>query len=105
MAPAGFHRALAAHHAVPRTRKAPTDTAAAAVRRARVLRELTRRAFPEEEEPADEPSPIASSVLQRRWEFGATETAALHRARAERAQRSGAAAILPQQSAPMRSTA
>ncbi|MGW7440361.1 DciA family protein [Streptomyces sp. NPDC054849] len=105
MAPEGFHRALAAHQAVPRTREMALDTAAAAARQARVLRELSQWAFPDQEEPADEPAPIDSAVLQRRREFAATETAALHRARAERAQQSGAAVILPQQSAPLRSTA
>ncbi|MEV7835266.1 hypothetical protein AB0P12_32280 [Streptomyces subrutilus] len=97
MAPAGFHRALAAHQAVPRTREMALDTAAAAARQARVLRELSQWVFPEEEEAAaDDPAPIDSAVLQRRWAFAATETAALHRVRAERAQRSGAAVILPQ---------
>ncbi|MCX4547182.1 hypothetical protein [Streptomyces sp. NBC_01565] len=105
MAPEGFHRALAAHQTVPRTREMALDTAAAAARQARVLRELSQWAFPDQEEPADEPAPIDSTVLQRRREFAATETAALHRARAERAQRSGAAVILPQQPAPLRSTA
>ncbi|MFD6876990.1 MULTISPECIES: hypothetical protein [unclassified Streptomyces] len=47
---------------------------------------------------------IDTTVLQRRREFAATETAALHRARAERAQQSGAAVLLPQ-AAPLRTTA
>ncbi|MEU8843453.1 DciA family protein [Streptomyces roseus] len=109
MAPAGFHRALTAHQAVPRTREVALDTSQAAARQARVLRELSQWAFPEEEEPADEqPAPIDRAVLQRRREFAATETAALHRARAERAQRSGTAVILSRsapQAAPLRSTA
>ncbi|MEU3407517.1 DciA family protein [Streptomyces sp. NPDC006670] len=102
MAPAGFHRALAAHRAVPRTRGGPLDIAQAAARQARVLRELSQRAFPDPQEHADDqPTPIDTSVQQRRREFAATETAALHRARAER---SGTALLLPQNAA-LRSTA
>ncbi|MEU9418391.1 DciA family protein [Streptomyces sp. NPDC048272] len=101
MAPKGFHRALAAHQAVPRAREMPLDTARAVARQAQVLRELSQWAFPEPEEPADEPAPIDTAALRRRREFAATETAALHRARA---QRSGAAVRLPQP-APLRSTA
>lgn len=97
MAPEGFHRALAAHQAVPRRREMAQDTAQAAARQVSVLRELSQWAFPDPEEVADEqPTPIDSAVLQRRREFAATETAALHRARAERAQRSGAAILRPQ---------
>uniref|UniRef100_UPI002F907A48 DciA family protein n=1 Tax=Streptomyces virginiae TaxID=1961 RepID=UPI002F907A48 len=97
MAPEGFHRALAAHQAVPRTREVALDIAEAAAGQARVLRELSQWAFPDPEEVTGEhPTPIDSAVLQRRREFAATETAALHRARAERAQRSGAAILLSQ---------
>ncbi|WP_328765416.1 MULTISPECIES: DciA family protein [unclassified Streptomyces] len=96
-APPGFHRALAAHRAVPRTREVSLDIAEAAARQTRVLRELSQQAFPNPEELADEqPAPIDRSALQWRRDFAATETAALHRARAERAQRSGAAIFLPQ---------
>ncbi|OKK12235.1 hypothetical protein AMK16_32345 [Streptomyces sp. CB00455] len=105
MAAAGFHRALAAHQAVPRTRGVPLDIAEAAARQARVLRELSEWAFPDPEKNADDqPAPIDTTVQQRRRAFAATETAALHRARAERAQRAGAAVILPQ-TAPLKSTA
>ncbi|GAA2639622.1 DciA family protein [Streptomyces spororaveus] len=45
MAPDGFHRALAAHQAVPRTREVTLDIAEAAARQTRVLRELSNRAF------------------------------------------------------------
>ncbi|WP_326594194.1 hypothetical protein [Streptomyces sp. NBC_01294] len=70
-----------------------------------VMRELSQWAFPNPQELADEqPAPIDSAVLQRRHEFAATEAAALHRARAERAQRSGAAVLLPQD-VPLRSSA
>ncbi|MFD4866908.1 DciA family protein [Streptomyces sp. NPDC058412] len=105
MAPEGFHRALAAHQAVARTRGVPLDIAEAAARQARVLRDLSQWAFPDSEEHTDDqPAPIDTGVQQRRREFAATETAALHRARAERAQRAGAAVILPQ-AAPLKSTA
>ncbi|MCX5278188.1 DciA family protein [Streptomyces virginiae] len=104
MAAAGFHRALAAHQAVPRTREVALDIAEAAARQTRVLRELSQQAFPAPEELADEPAPIDRAVLQRRRAFAATETAALHRARAERAQRAGAAVLLPQ-AARLRSSA
>ncbi|MFD7915116.1 DciA family protein [Streptomyces sp. NPDC059752] len=98
MAPEGFHRALAAHQAVPRRREMALDTAQAAARQARVLRELSQWAFRDEEVADEQPAPIESAALQRRREFAATETAALHRAQAERAQRSGAAVLLPQTS-------
>ncbi|GLW03804.1 DciA family protein [Streptomyces lavendulae] len=104
MAPAGFHRALAAHRAVPRAREVALDIAQAAERQTRAMRELSQWAFPEPDTLADEPAPIDRTLVQRRREFAAIETAALHRARAERAQRSGAAVLLPQ-SAPLRSTA
>ncbi|MGW7327383.1 hypothetical protein ACWGIU_01895 [Streptomyces sp. NPDC054840] len=81
MAPEGFHRALAAHQTVPRTREVALDIAEAAARKPRVLRELRQEAFPETEE-----APIDSAALQRRRAFAATETAAVHRARAERAR-------------------
>ncbi|MGW7328423.1 hypothetical protein ACWGIU_07380 [Streptomyces sp. NPDC054840] len=104
MAAAGFHRALAAHQAVPRTRGVPRDIAEAAARQARVLRELSQWAFPDPEHADDQPAPIDATVQQRRREFAATETAALNRARAERAQRSGVAVMLPQAAA-LRSSA
>ncbi|MFD3680587.1 DciA family protein [Streptomyces sp. NPDC058613] len=107
MAPAGFHRALAAHQAVPRTCETAPDTAQAAARQARVLRELSQWAFPPEkaESGGEQPAPIDNAAHQRRREFATTETAALHRARAQRAQRNGAAVILTQQSTQLRSTA
>ncbi|MFI5621792.1 hypothetical protein [Streptomyces sp. NPDC051567] len=44
-----------------------------------MLRDLSQWAFPDPQEPADEPAPIDTAVLQRRREFAATETAALYR--------------------------
>ncbi|MEU7603982.1 hypothetical protein AB0B78_24010 [Streptomyces sp. NPDC040724] len=76
-------------------------------RQSAAMRELSRWAFPDPEEPADEqPGPISTAVLQRCLEFAATETAALHQARAERALRSGSGgAVLLPQSAPLRYSA
>ncbi|MEU4955669.1 DciA family protein [Streptomyces lavendulae] len=86
MAPAGFHRALAAHQAVPRTREVALDIAEAAKRQTQVLRELSQRAFPDPQELADEqPAPIDTAVIQRRRAAEAVRLRALHRARAERA--------------------
>lgn len=97
-ASAGFHRALAAHQAVPRTREVTLDIAEAAAQQIHALRELRRSAFPDPEESANQqPAPV-DSVLRRRREFAATETAALHRARADRARRLGGAPF-PQQAA------
>ncbi|MFJ7209488.1 DUF721 domain-containing protein [Streptomyces sp. NPDC098789] len=103
--PDGYRRAIEAHRAAAASSLIDTGIAEAAERQNRALRELSRQAFPEPDvAPADALSPIDGAVLQRRREFTATEAAALHRARAERAQRSGAAVILPG-SAPLRSTA
>ncbi|MEU3907260.1 hypothetical protein AB0F20_26145 [Streptomyces goshikiensis] len=58
------------------------------------MRELSRRAFPEPETvPDDAPALIADAREQRRRQAAATEAAALHRARAERA---GTARVIPQ---------
>ncbi|MGR8012227.1 DciA family protein [Streptomyces hypolithicus] len=86
MAPAGFHRALTAHQAVPRTRKMPPDIAQAAPRQAHVPRDLSRRACPEPEATRDDqPALIDAALAQRRRDAEAVRLRALHRARAERA--------------------
>ncbi|MET9587118.1 hypothetical protein ABZY10_29320 [Streptomyces sp. NPDC006539] len=55
------------------------------------MRELSRRAFPEPEAtPDDQPSLIESARAHRGLEVAATYAAALHRARAERAEQAGA---------------
>ncbi|MGW3328248.1 hypothetical protein [Streptomyces virginiae] len=62
-------------------------------------------ALPDSEERADgRPAPIGATVQQRRRAFAATETAAVHRARAERVQRAGAAVILPHEGVPVSAT-
>ncbi|MFI5987496.1 DUF721 domain-containing protein [Streptomyces sp. NPDC051555] len=103
--PEGHQRAIEAHRQAALRSLVDPHIAEAVERQNRALRELSRQAFPEPDAtPADALAPIDGAVLQQRREFTATETAALHRARAERAQRSGATVILPG-STPLRSTA
>ncbi|MFC8273812.1 DciA family protein [Streptomyces sp. NPDC057271] len=86
MATPGFHRALAAHQAVPRAQHVSSGVTEAIERQNRAMRELSRRAFPETAVvPDDAPPPIEQSRAQRRRRAAATEAAALRRARAERA--------------------
>ncbi|WP_234332278.1 hypothetical protein [Streptomyces sp. NRRL F-5650] len=95
MAPPGFHRALAAHQAVPRVQRVSSDVTEAIERQHRAMRELSRRAFPEPDAaPDDAPASMNDARLQRRRQAAATEAAALRRARAEKAGRPMAA---PQQ--------
>ncbi|MGW1776223.1 DciA family protein [Streptomyces sp. NPDC002104] len=107
MAPPGFHQALAAHQAVPRVQHVRSGVTEAIERQNRVMRELSRRAFPEPEVAVDDaPAPINAAHLQRRREAAATEAAALRRARAERAARqAGTAALVPNAPLPLRTTA
>ncbi|MFB7467282.1 DciA family protein [Streptomyces sp. NPDC056224] len=104
-AAAGYRRALESHQQV-HTRRQPDPAIADAVERQdRVLREASRCAFPEAEAARDDqPTPIDAALAQRRRDAEAVRLRALHRARAERAQRSGAAVMLPQ-AAPLRSSA
>ncbi|MFF3863642.1 DUF721 domain-containing protein [Streptomyces sp. NPDC002209] len=105
MPPEGYRRALEAHRRAAPSSQMDPAIAQAVERQNAVRRELSQQAFPDPEELADEqPEPIDSAVLQRWREFAVIENAALHRARAERALRSGPAVILPQ-AAPLRSTA
>ncbi|MFB7552583.1 DciA family protein [Streptomyces sp. NPDC056154] len=102
----GYRRALAAHQAVTPAQRLDPGITEAVERQTRAMRELGRRAFPEPEVAAeDAPAPIDAARLQRRREAAATEAAALRRARAERAQRSGDAVAIARQPAPLRSTA
>ncbi|MEU3733697.1 DciA family protein [Streptomyces sp. NPDC033538] len=95
MAPLGFHRALAAHQAVPRVQHVSSGVTEAIERQNRAMRELSRRAFPEPDAaPDDAPASMNDARLQRRRQAAATEAAALRRARAEKAGRPMAA---PQQ--------
>ncbi|MEU9083373.1 DciA family protein [Streptomyces sp. NPDC048357] len=105
MASPGFHRALAAHRAVVPASRVDPSIAEAVDRHARVMRELRLRAFPEPEPVADnQPARIEQARLERRRQADVSYAAALRRARAERAQRSGGAVILSQPAA-LRTTA
>ncbi|MFB7745368.1 DciA family protein [Streptomyces sp. NPDC056132] len=103
----GFHRALAAHQAVPPTRRLDPGITEAIERQTKAMRELSRRAFPETETAVDDaPPPINAAHLQRRREAATTEAAALRRARAERAARhAGTATLVPGAPLPLRTTA
>ncbi|MFD0271354.1 hypothetical protein ACFVGY_33005 [Streptomyces sp. NPDC127106] len=79
--------------------------AEAVERQARAMQELRLRAFPEPNPVADDrPAPIEQARAEQRRQAGISHAAALSRARAERAQRFGAAIMLPQP-APLRTTA
>ncbi|MEV8606024.1 DciA family protein [Streptomyces griseoviridis] len=86
MAAPGFHQALAAHQSAVPARRVDPGITAAVERQTRVMRELSRRAFPDTDVvPDDAPAPIEQARAQRRRQAAATEAAALRRARAERA--------------------
>ncbi|MER7826956.1 DUF721 domain-containing protein [Streptomyces sp. NPDC096097] len=92
--PDGYRRAIEAHRQAARTSRVDPHIAQAVARQAAAMRELSLRAFPESDVVADDASaPIEQVRLQRRRQAAATEAAALRRARAER---TGAAVILPQ---------
>ncbi|MGW2583600.1 DciA family protein [Streptomyces virginiae] len=83
---AGYHRALEAHQQAHTQRRPDTAIAAAVERQNRVLREASRRAFPESEAARDDqPAPLDAALAQRRRDAEAVRQSALHRARAERA--------------------
>ncbi len=88
MALPGFHRALAAHHAVAPVRRVDPGIAEAVERQTAAMRELSRRAFPELEEPADNAlAPIEQARSERRRRADASHAAALRRARQDRKAR------------------
>lgn len=82
----GYRRALAAHQeAAPPSRVDP-HIAGAVERQTAAMRELSRRAFPEPDTvPDDAPALIEQARAERRRAADASHTAALRRARAERA--------------------
>lgn len=105
MAPPGFHRALAAHQAVPRVQHVSSGDTKAIERQNQAMRELSRRAFPEfDVVPDDAPAPIEQARAQRRRQADASHAAALRRARTERAARDAGTTAVPQQ-AELRNTA
>ncbi|WP_331739633.1 DciA family protein (plasmid) [Streptomyces goshikiensis] len=81
----GYHRALAAHQQAHTPRQPDPAIAAAVERQNQVLRDASRRAFPEQEEARnDQPALIDAPLAQRRRDAEAVQRSALHRARAER---------------------
>jgi hypothetical protein len=102
MGSAGFHEALAAHQAVVPASRVDPSIAQAVERQSAAMRALSRRAFPEPEEPAeDAPAPIEQARTERRRQADASHTAAVRRARAERAAREAGtvAAVTPERAA------
>lgn len=102
----GFHQALAAHQAVVPPSRIDPSIAEAVERQTRAMRALSRQAFPEPEQAADDqPTPIEQARTERRRQADVSHAAALRRARAERAARkAGTAAAVPQ-STPLGRTA
>ncbi|MGW5679020.1 DciA family protein [Streptomyces sp. NPDC003860] len=98
MGSAGFHEALAAHQAVVPASRVDPSIAQAVERQSAAMRALSRRAFPELEELADDaPAPIEQARTERRRQADASHAAAVRRARAERAAReAGTSAVLAQ---------
>ncbi|MDT6988053.1 DciA family protein [Streptomyces lusitanus] len=98
MGSAGFHQALAAHQAVVPPSRVDPSIAEAVERQTRAMRALSRRAFAEPEQAADDaPAPIEQAHTERRRQADASHAAALRRAHAERAAReAGMTAAVPQ---------
>ncbi|MFJ4007752.1 DUF721 domain-containing protein [Streptomyces sp. NPDC090023] len=104
--PDGYRRAIEAHRQAAPPCRVDQGIAEAVERQTRAMRELSRRAFPEPEDAADDaPAPIERARAQRRRQAAATEAAALRRARAERAAREAGTATAVPQSAALRTTA
>lgn len=85
-APEGYRQAIEAHRqAAPRLHVDPA-IAEAVERQSRLMRDLSRRAFPEPDTNRDERvAPIDATLAQRRRDAEVVRQQALHRARAERA--------------------
>ncbi|MGW6880201.1 DUF721 domain-containing protein [Streptomyces goshikiensis] len=95
--PDGYRHAIEAYRQTARASRVDPAIAEAVERQTAAMRELSQRAFPEPDVVADDaPAPIEQARAERRRQADASRAAALHRARAERAQRTGAAVILPQ---------
>ncbi|MFI7246399.1 DciA family protein [Streptomyces qinglanensis] len=89
----GFHQALAAHQAATPPSRVDPSIAEAVERQTAAMRALSLQAFPEPEQAADEPAPIEPARTERRRQADASHTAALRRARTERAAREAGAAV------------
>ncbi|MFF8696747.1 DUF721 domain-containing protein [Streptomyces sp. NPDC015144] len=83
----GYHRALAAHLQTARPSRTDPDIEAAVQRQTAALREQSLQAFPEPAAPDSAPAPIGQAHAERRRQADTSHTAALRRARAERAAR------------------
>jgi hypothetical protein len=71
-----------------------------------VIQALSRRAFPEPEQMADEqPTPIEQARTERRRQADVSHAAALRRAHAERAAKEAGTAATAPQTAPLGRTA
>ncbi|MFD9458593.1 DciA family protein [Streptomyces sp. NPDC059985] len=82
----GYRRAIAAHSEAAPPGQADSAIAEAVERQTRVMRELSRRAFPDpESNPDGGLATIEDARARRRRQAVATEAAALRRARAEKA--------------------
>jgi len=102
----GFHQALAAHQAVVPPSRVDPSIAEAVERQTTAMRALSRRAFPEPEQAADDqPAPIEQARTERRRQADVSHAAALRRARAERAARAAGTAAVVLQPAPLGRTA
>jgi predicted nucleic acid-binding Zn ribbon protein len=80
----GYRRALAAHQAVAPPRRIDPAIAEAAERQMAAMRALSRKAFPDDPDDPG-PAPIEQARTERRRQANASHTAALRRARADRA--------------------
>ncbi|WP_324289009.1 DUF721 domain-containing protein [Streptomyces sp. CoH17] len=88
--PEGYRRAIEAHRQAARPSLVDPAITEAVERQTAAMRALSRRAFPEPDVvPDDVTARIEQARLERRRQAVATETAALRRARAERAAREG----------------
>ncbi|MGW3982802.1 DciA family protein [Streptomyces mirabilis] len=104
----GYRDALAAHQAAARPSRIDPSIAEAVARQTRAMRALSLQAFPEpdpDDAPADEPAPIEAARIHRRRQADASHTAALRRARAERAGRKAGTTTAVSGSGSLRPTA
>ncbi|MEV8455450.1 DUF721 domain-containing protein [Streptomyces sp. NPDC052095] len=93
----GYHRALATHLQTARPSRTDPGIEAAVQRQTAALREQSLQAFPEPPAPGSAPAPIDQARAERRRQSDASHTAALRRARAERAAgEAGNAVAVPQ---------
>ncbi|MGW1189289.1 hypothetical protein [Streptomyces sp. NPDC002559] len=86
----GYRRVLAAHQETARPSRVDPSIAEAVERQTAAMRELSRRAFPETDVVLDDArASIEQARIERRRQAAVSHSAALRRARAERAARQG----------------